>query len=73
MLGTSFHTLRQGCIPYRLLLYAECKAGVGRAGYLEEVAYLYPLIISVSGKSLGSLETLGLTWKQSNPGCETRK
>lgn len=54
-------------------LYAECKAKVGRVGYLEEVAFLCPHIVSASGKSLVSLETLGLTWKWSNSGCETWK
>lgn len=54
-------------------LYAECKAGVSRAGYLEEVAFLYPLIISASGESSGSLETWGPTWKRSNPGREKWK
>ena len=55
-------------------------------GYLEGVAFFSPLIIPTSGKSPGSLETLGkalaqagfpcwqaLTWKQSNPGFETWK
>lgn len=42
-------------------LYPECKAGVSRVGYLEEVAFLYPLITSASGERPSSLETLGLT------------
>lgn len=49
---------------------AESRAGVG---YLEEVAFFYPLIISTSSKSLGSLEASGLSWQWPNPGRETRK
>lgn len=59
--------------PEAAPLYAECKAGLRRAGYLEEVAFLYPLIIAAFGESLGSLEALGLTWKPSNSGHETWK
>lgn len=38
--------------------HTESKAGVGRVGHLEGVAFS-PLIISTFGKSSGGLETLG--------------